>query len=152
MQAGLVAGQCRDLAAAAFDVDRLGNLDDASLGLLLDDAGLLEGLDEVQARAVAAGQFGPVNLDLEVVDAQARAGRQAVLDRLDAGGAVAQARAARPAGKVVDPRGHGHLGLAIGAEEDDAGVGAGRRKRTVASSPPNRPRPQISTSFSIVFC
>ena len=67
--------------------DRERPLDDQGLAraVLLDDAGLLERLDEGPARTVAARGLGGVDLDQAVVDPRARQRGHHVLDHLDLG-------------------------------------------------------------------
>ena len=86
-----------------------------------------EGLDERPARAVAAGGLGGVDLDQAVVDPQAGQGGHDVLDHLDDGLALAGWSSAAGGGSTLRDVGRDRRPAGqVGADEDDAGVGAGR--------------------------
>ena len=72
----------------------------AARRILRDDAGRLQGRDEGQAGAVAAGHFRGVDPDFAVVDLQAGQGRHDVLDHVHAG----RARVAAPCAAGVSMR------------------------------------------------
>jgi len=93
-----------DARVALADPNVLGDLVDASLGVLLDQAGLLYGVQESHAAPVPGGQLAPVahELDVQVVHIGADRGGQEMLHRLDRYRPVAQRRATRPLRDAVD--------------------------------------------------
>jgi hypothetical protein len=87
----------RGTAVRVADVHRVNQGDLGPRRRLLDDLRLGQGVDERVAAAVPAGDLGPLDLDLEVVDPQPGEGGQEVLDGVDLGALVAETR----------PSGHG---------------------------------------------
>ena len=116
------------MLVAVRDVDRLQDLDVADRGLLATEARAVQQLDERQGRTVQDRQFGPVDLDDHVGDAQgAEGGHQVFYGR--------QLNPGRVLDHGVQPRiDHGLAGhddaivtiRDIRADEDDARSG-GRR-------------------------
>ncbi len=91
-------------------------------GLLLDDAGRLQGQHEREAGSVAARHFGLVDPDFAIVDLQPAQGRHHMLDHLDADPAGAERRATRRLDPVGDGRRDARRRLDILPHEHDAGV------------------------------
>src|SRR5205085_11882534 len=91
----------------------------------VDDARAAQQVDPGAARAVHVGQFGGVDLDLEVVDLQAAAGRHQVLDGLDLAAFARHGAAAELAGDGVGGDGQPGAVGQVGADEGDARVGRG---------------------------
>ena len=79
-EAALVGEQFRE-GLALGDANGLQNLQVAAARVLGDDADLVDGVDERSRAAVEDRHFGPVDLDQNVVDAEARKSGHQVLDR-----------------------------------------------------------------------
>jgi hypothetical protein len=121
------------LALALAHLDGLVDLEEALGRVLHDDAGRLQQEDEARGGAVQHRHLVGIDVDDEVVQPQAGAGRQQVLDGLHLGAA----------GVAAGADGGGHAGVAdrhdadrdvhrraqVDAAEDDAGVGGGRAQR-----------------------
>ena len=84
--------------------------------------------DEAGGGAVEARRFGAVEFDHAVVDAKPGEGGEEVFDERDAVRRRAERGAAVGAGHDVGAGGDRRRGRAIGAAEDEAGVGRGRQK------------------------
>jgi len=131
-----VRGQSRPLEAPPFTLADFDGLDDAQetlRGIWQFDASALQEEHEGRGRAVEDGHFLGGDVDDQVVEAEAGAGRQQVLDRVDlrgprittrgnGGGHAGVAHGIRPHGDV-------HRHGQIDAAEHDAGVGRGRPQR-----------------------
>ncbi len=98
---------------------------------LLNDAGVLESVQEAGGRAVQSGWFRGVELDIAIIDAHAAQGGEHMLHEADLQVAVAQRGAAMRAGDIVDMRGHPGLRSQIDAHEYDPGADGGRPKTDV---------------------
>ena len=104
--------------------------------VLLDDPRRLQGADEGQRGAVHSGHFRLVDVDLAVVDPQARQRRHHVLDHVHARLAGAEHGPQRTLRAVGDRGGDARAAGQIGADKDDPGPRR-RRPKLHAHVPPS---------------
>ncbi len=115
---------------AAVDANRLDDADIAALDVERLDAGLVDGFDEGGGAAVEDRHFVAVDLDDEIVDAEAEQRGHDMLDRADMmAGGIAK-RGAEVGGADFGDQRADFARLAAGVDmmEDDAGVGIGREE------------------------
>jgi hypothetical protein len=116
-----------DEAAVGADPDRMRDVDRPSPRRLLRPSGSRQQGDERLGAAVHGRDLGAVDVDLEIVDAEASRGGHQVLDRLHPGAVAADRRGVV---RVDHALGRGGNPLAPDAEHDSR-VRRRRRKRDV---------------------
>ena len=107
---------------------------------MLNPSGLIDRTDEVGGRTVHDRRLGAIDFDENVVDLQAREGRQKVLDRADArAGSIAEHRAKRSMRHVGALRLEQPLATAgqSGSKKHDAGIDVSPGEEQVARASPN---------------
>ncbi len=110
------------------DADRILDHQGRAHPVLLDDPGVVQGLDEDLARAVATGTLARVDLDNRIVDLESRQRGDDMLDHLHARAVAADRGTTLGRGDRIDPCGDDRPAGQVGALEDDPGVGFGRVK------------------------
>ena len=115
-----VGGRQRGRALAGRYLDGLQHADGLARNRLLDDPGALDQEDERRRAAVHDRHLGPIEIDHDVVDAEARERRHQVFDGRDAKTvAVAEARAHLGGADVLVGRRH-RRAANVGAPKPDA--------------------------------
>ena len=119
------------IGAGVLDRDPLQDFEEAAGSLKFGKADFVDRLDEARGTAVHDRNFGAVDLDQGVVDAETAQGGEQMFDRCH-GGAVAVAKhgAERYAGDVALVGSDlGAFGMAVRKKETDASVTISRTKR-----------------------
>jgi hypothetical protein len=130
--------QARPLELGAFaltHLDRTQHADEALGGLLLDDAGALQQVDERGRRTIQDGHLFGRDVDIQVVQPQAGAGAHQVLDRVDLGATIGDGGGQAGVGDRpgVD-RNLDRLGQ-VDPAKDDAGIGRCRAQGQLDTLP-----------------
>jgi len=104
-QARFLRGKHAQGLVVRFEIDGLLDFDVLALGILFDEPGVLQGVQERQRAPVADRRLIGVDLDIHVVDADPGDRRQDVFDRVDGDAVDANGGAARHIDHVI------HIGL-----------------------------------------
>lgn len=125
-------------SAAVLDAHRAQNLEITTGRAERDEAGRLDGCDELGGAAVHDRHFRAVDLDQHIVEAEAGAGRHQMLDRGDGAGSLVADHRAQLGGADLVVAGVDELlmpAFEALAQEDDAGIGSGRPQGQAGRSP-----------------
>ncbi len=126
------AGQRSDRRPLQGHLDRLADDQRLGVGILLDDAGLLDRLDKGAAAAVPAWQFAhrsAGDAHDSVIDSHAGQCRHAMLDGFHEQRSIAQAGPARAVEDILHQGGDGRHLPVLFADEGDAGTRLAWRER-----------------------